>query len=249
MFQITAPTTNSLTASLDSILVFPTMNMDFDYFPNVKIIVNADREVPVHHCVLSARSEFFKNVFSVKDSGSSAAMASSSVAAPRFELKELAKEYDWMRSSLFWGICTAGSSGVCLKAFASAWTTLAHTSLVGRWLISRWSYVWGFSSMASRKIWYSWRHQIGFLAKHGYHVVAPDMRGYGDTDAPLNPTSYSILHLVDDLVGLLDHFGGQQTFVVGHDHGSLGKEKRENQPKKKQKQKAKVKKKSEIRKK
>ncbi|KAM1505620.1 hypothetical protein ACFX15_001588 [Malus domestica] len=138
MFQITAPTTNSLTASLDSILVFPTMNMDFDYFPNVKIIVNADREVPVHHCVLSARSEFFKNVFSVKDSGSSAAMASSSVAAPRFELKELAKEYDWMRSSLFWGICTAGSSGVCLKAFASAWTTLAHTSLVGRWLISRW---------------------------------------------------------------------------------------------------------------
>ncbi|KAM2730270.1 hypothetical protein EV1_001544 [Malus domestica] len=93
--------------------------------------------------------------------------------------------------------------------------------------------------MASRKIWYSWRHQIGFLAKHGYHVVAPDMRGYGDTDAPLNPTSYSILHLVDDLVGLLDHFGGQQTFVVGHDHGALGKEKRENQPKKKQKQKAK----------
>ncbi|KAM1269422.1 hypothetical protein ACFX15_001590 [Malus domestica] len=89
--------------------------------------------------------------------------------------------------------------------------------------------------MTSRKIWYSWRHQIGFLAKHGYHVVAPDMRGYDDTDALLNPTSYSILHLVDDLVGLLDHFGGHQAFVVGHDHGALGKEKGENWPKKKQK--------------
>ncbi|KAM1640023.1 hypothetical protein FF1_010072 [Malus domestica] len=60
-------------------------------------------------------------------------------------------------------------------------------------------------------------------------LVAPDMRGYGDTDAPLNPTSYSILHLVDDLVGLLDHFGGQQASVVGHDHGALGKEKGDHQ--------------------
>ncbi|KAM1487546.1 hypothetical protein ACFX2I_001603 [Malus domestica] len=49
---------------------------DFDYFPNVKIVVNADQEVPVHRCVLSARSEFFKNVFSVKDRGSSAAVTS-----------------------------------------------------------------------------------------------------------------------------------------------------------------------------
>ncbi|KAL6220625.1 hypothetical protein ACLB2K_008381 [Fragaria x ananassa] len=71
------------------------------------------------------------------------------------------------------------------------------------------------------EIWYSWRHQIGYLAKHGYHVVAPDMRGYGDTDSPLNPSSYSPLHLVGDLVGLLDHFGQQQAFVVGHDYGAI----------------------------
>ncbi|CAN6563775.1 unnamed protein product [Malus baccata var. baccata] len=67
---------------------------DFDYFPDAKIVVNAGREVPVHRCVLSARSSFFKNVFSAKDRESSAAASSSSVAAPRFELKELAKEYD-----------------------------------------------------------------------------------------------------------------------------------------------------------
>lgn len=63
------------------------------------------------------------------------------------------------------------------------------------------------------EIWYSWRHQIGYLAKHGYHVVAPDMRGYGDTDSPLTPSSYSPLHLVGDLVGLLDHFGQQQVLI------------------------------------
>ncbi|KAF5463074.1 hypothetical protein F2P56_019019 [Juglans regia] len=67
---------------------------------------------------------------------------------------------------------------------------------------------------------YSWRHQITFLANHGYHVVAPDMRGYGDSDSPLSPNSYTMMHLVGDLTGLLDHFGEQQAFVVGHDWGA-----------------------------
>ncbi|CAN1225774.1 Epoxide hydrolase A [Linum perenne] len=70
---------------------------------------------------------------------------------------------------------------------------------------------------------YSWRHQITFLADRGYHVVAPDLRGYGDSDAPISHTSYSILHIVGDIVGLIDHFGEQQVkaFVVGHDWGAL----------------------------
>ncbi|CAN1225778.1 Epoxide hydrolase A [Linum perenne] len=68
---------------------------------------------------------------------------------------------------------------------------------------------------------YSWRHQITFLADRGYHVVAPDLRGYGDSDAPISHTSYSILHIVGDIVGLIDHFGEQQAFVVGHDWGAL----------------------------
>ncbi|EOX90965.1 Alpha/beta-Hydrolases superfamily protein isoform 2 [Theobroma cacao] len=70
-------------------------------------------------------------------------------------------------------------------------------------------------------IWYSWRHQIPFLANHGYHVVAPDLRGYGDSDSPLSPSSYTFMHLVGDIIGLLDHFGEQQAFVVGHDWGAV----------------------------
>lgn len=57
------------------------------------------------------------------------------------------------------------------------------------------------------EIWYSWRHQIPFLANHGYHVVAPDLRGYGDSDSPISPSSYTMLHIVADLLGLLDYFG------------------------------------------
>ncbi|KAK1588418.1 hypothetical protein Q3G72_023123 [Acer saccharum] len=71
------------------------------------------------------------------------------------------------------------------------------------------------------EFWYSWRHQIAFLAKHGYHVVAPDLRGFGDSDAPLSPTSYSVVHLVGDLISILDHFGEQQAFIVGHDWGAV----------------------------
>ncbi|KAI9165727.1 hypothetical protein LWI28_019456 [Acer negundo] len=71
------------------------------------------------------------------------------------------------------------------------------------------------------EFWYSWRYQIAFLAKHGYHVVAPDLRGYGDSDAPLSPTSYSGVHLVGDLISILDHFGEQQAFIVGHDWGAM----------------------------
>lgn len=62
------------------------------------------------------------------------------------------------------------------------------------------------------EIWYSWRHQITHLANHGYHAVAPDLRGYGDSDSPLSPSSYTVLHLVGDLIGLLDHFGEQKVF-------------------------------------
>ncbi|KAK9265963.1 hypothetical protein L1049_003487 [Liquidambar formosana] len=71
------------------------------------------------------------------------------------------------------------------------------------------------------EFWYSWRHQITFLASHGYHAVAPDLRGYGDTDAPLSLSSYTLFHIVGDLIGLLDHFGEEQAFVVGHDWGAV----------------------------
>ncbi|KVI02881.1 Alpha/beta hydrolase fold-1 [Cynara cardunculus var. scolymus] len=68
--------------------------------------------------------------------------------------------------------------------------------------------------------WFSWRHQIGHLASQGYHVLAPDLRGFGDSDSPPSPTAYTIFHIVADLLGLLHHFNHQQVFVVGHDWGA-----------------------------
>ncbi len=71
------------------------------------------------------------------------------------------------------------------------------------------------------ELWYSWRYQFPTLAQAGYHVVAPDLRGYGQTDQPGDPAAYTLLHLVGDLVGLLDVLGEQQAILVGHDWGSV----------------------------
>ena len=68
--------------------------------------------------------------------------------------------------------------------------------------------------------WYSWRHQLRALSDAGYHVVAPDQRGYGKTDAPEPIDAYTIFHLVGDIVGLLDALDEDQAVVVGHDWGS-----------------------------
>ncbi|XP_008789846.1 epoxide hydrolase A-like [Phoenix dactylifera] len=71
------------------------------------------------------------------------------------------------------------------------------------------------------ELWYSWRHQMVALAGRGYRAVAPDLRGYGDTDAPPSATDYTIFHLVGDLVALLDALALDQVFVVGHDWGAV----------------------------
>ena len=67
---------------------------------------------------------------------------------------------------------------------------------------------------------YSWRHQIRALADAGFHVVAPDMRGYGQTDQPDAIDQYTLLHLVGDMVGLLDALGEEQAVIAGHDWGA-----------------------------
>ena len=69
------------------------------------------------------------------------------------------------------------------------------------------------------ELWYSWRHQLLSLSSLGYYCIALDLRGFGDTDAPHSTTSYTTLHIVGDLVGLLDHLGIDQVFLVGHDWG------------------------------
>jgi pimeloyl-ACP methyl ester carboxylesterase len=68
--------------------------------------------------------------------------------------------------------------------------------------------------------WYSWRHQIEALAAAGFHVVAPDMRGYGQTERPEAIEKYTMLHLVGDMVGLLDALGEATAVIAGHDWGA-----------------------------
>jgi pimeloyl-ACP methyl ester carboxylesterase len=68
--------------------------------------------------------------------------------------------------------------------------------------------------------WYSWRHQLRALAAAGFHAVAPDMRGYGDTDRPAAIDQYSLLHLVGDMVGVLDSLGEKNAVIAGHDWGA-----------------------------
>jgi pimeloyl-ACP methyl ester carboxylesterase len=69
--------------------------------------------------------------------------------------------------------------------------------------------------------WYSWRHQLPALANAGFHGVAPDMRGYGKTDAPAAVEDYDIRKLTGDITGLLDALGEKNAIVVGHDWGAV----------------------------
>jgi pimeloyl-ACP methyl ester carboxylesterase len=69
--------------------------------------------------------------------------------------------------------------------------------------------------------WYSWRHQIPALAAAGYRVVAPDQRGYGQSDRPEPIAAYNILDLVGDIVGLVNALGEKQAVIVGHDWGAM----------------------------
>src|SRR5215831_2471753 len=68
--------------------------------------------------------------------------------------------------------------------------------------------------------WYSWRHQLAALAAAGFHAVAPDMRGYGQSDRPEEIDKYTLLHLVGDMVGLLDALGADSAVIAGHDWGA-----------------------------
>lgn len=69
------------------------------------------------------------------------------------------------------------------------------------------------------EFWYSWRHQIPALAAAGFMVVAPDLRGYNDSDKPDGIEAYRMTNLVEDVAGLCRAFGREQAVIVGHDWG------------------------------
>jgi len=66
--------------------------------------------------------------------------------------------------------------------------------------------------------WYSWRHQLAALAPH-FRVVAPDLRGYGESDKPAGVQAYALPQLVADVAGLVRAFGERDAIVVAHDWG------------------------------
>ena len=68
--------------------------------------------------------------------------------------------------------------------------------------------------------WYSWRQQLPALAAAGFHAVAPDMRGYGQTDQPPALEAYDIFQLTGDIVGLVNALGEKTAVIVGHDWGA-----------------------------
>jgi pimeloyl-ACP methyl ester carboxylesterase len=70
------------------------------------------------------------------------------------------------------------------------------------------------------ELWYSWRHQIPALAQAGYHVIVPDLRGYGRTTAPAAVGDYAMTRMVADVTGLLDLLGEDRAVLAGHDWGA-----------------------------
>src|SRR4029077_11671926 len=72
----------------------------------------------------------------------------------------------------------------------------------------------GFPELA-----FSWRHQIPALAQAGYRVIAPDMRGFGQSSAPQEVEAYDVVSLCGDMTGLLDALGEDDAIFVGHDWG------------------------------
>jgi pimeloyl-ACP methyl ester carboxylesterase len=71
------------------------------------------------------------------------------------------------------------------------------------------------------ELWYSWRHQLPALSAAGFRAVAVDMRGYGKSDRPEAIDQYTLLHLVGDMVGLLDALGVERAVIAGHDWGAV----------------------------
>ena len=67
---------------------------------------------------------------------------------------------------------------------------------------------------------YTWRRQMKVIASAGYRAIAPDMRGYGESSAPLDASLYTPLHTTGDLIGLLDALEIPRAILVGHDWGA-----------------------------
>src|SRR5882757_742532 len=68
---------------------------------------------------------------------------------------------------------------------------------------------------------FSWRHQLAPIAAAGFHVMAPDMRGYGQSGGPDEPTAYNMGEITKDIAGLIADAGYEKAVIVGHDFGGF----------------------------
>ena len=67
-----------------------------------------------------------------------------------------------------------------------------------------------------------WRDVIPYLTARGYRTIAPDLRGFGETDAPAATNSYKVERIADDLLKILDALNVREPVdIVGHDWGSV----------------------------
>lgn len=69
------------------------------------------------------------------------------------------------------------------------------------------------------QFWYVWKPYLKYFSNKGYHVVAPDTRGFNDSDKPKTKSSYDMKYLMNDVLDLIAHFGYEKAIVVGHDWG------------------------------
>jgi pimeloyl-ACP methyl ester carboxylesterase len=67
--------------------------------------------------------------------------------------------------------------------------------------------------------WWTWHRQLDALAKAGFWAVAPDMRGYNESDKPKGVEHYEVERLAGDIAGLVEALGRHETIVIGHDWG------------------------------
>jgi pimeloyl-ACP methyl ester carboxylesterase len=68
--------------------------------------------------------------------------------------------------------------------------------------------------------WFGWKKLIP-LIKDKYQLIIPDMRGYNLSDKPEGVENYHIELLIEDIIGLIDHFGFEKVYLAGHDWGGV----------------------------
>ncbi len=75
--------------------------------------------------------------------------------------------------------------------------------------------------MGFPEFWYSWRHQLPYLASHGFRAIAPDLRGYNDSAKPGSIDAYEIPTVVGDIAALISQIAAPRCHLVGHDWGGV----------------------------